>query len=288
MPQENHSKPKERAIVPEEKVAIGLPEVASTTSETTPAMEVHKHPHHITHKKRWGEYFLEFLMVFLAVFLGFVAENWRERFVDRKKEKDYMVAMVNDLKQDTARLRNFIRQQKLKVVQLDSLIDLLAASEKTDFVSIYYYGRRATIRGHFYPNDETFQQLRGTGGIRLIRNKGIIDSLRDYSSHLTLLNDNELLEEKELDDLHDIAGRIFDIRIFQKMVTVSNNYLLSIKRFDGEIKSLMTSDPSIINDYCLKLHYLKYTAASIVRRYAVAEEKATKLITMIKQTYHLE
>ena len=41
-------------------------------------MEVHKHPHHITHKKKWGEYLLEFLMLFLAVFLGFVAENIRE------------------------------------------------------------------------------------------------------------------------------------------------------------------------------------------------------------------
>ena len=33
-------------------------------------MEVHKHPHHVTHKKKWGEYVLEFLMLFLAVFLA--------------------------------------------------------------------------------------------------------------------------------------------------------------------------------------------------------------------------
>ncbi len=24
----------------------------------TENMEVHKHPHHVTHKKKWGEYFL--------------------------------------------------------------------------------------------------------------------------------------------------------------------------------------------------------------------------------------
>ena len=44
----------------------------------TEEMEVHKHPHHVAHKKKWGEYFLEFLMLFLAVFLGFMAENVRE------------------------------------------------------------------------------------------------------------------------------------------------------------------------------------------------------------------
>src|SRR5436309_1167001 len=53
-------------------------------------MEVHKHPHHVTHKKKWGEYFLEFILLFLAVFLGFVAENIREDAVEKHKEKQYM------------------------------------------------------------------------------------------------------------------------------------------------------------------------------------------------------
>ena len=32
-------------------------------SPQTETMEVHKHPHHITHKKKWTEYVLESLMV---------------------------------------------------------------------------------------------------------------------------------------------------------------------------------------------------------------------------------
>ena len=40
-------------------------------------MEVHK-SHNLTHKKKWGKYLLEFFMLFLAVFLGFIAENVRE------------------------------------------------------------------------------------------------------------------------------------------------------------------------------------------------------------------
>ncbi len=43
--------------------------------QATGNMEVHKHPHHVMHKKNMGEYFLEFIMLFLAVFLGFLAEN---------------------------------------------------------------------------------------------------------------------------------------------------------------------------------------------------------------------
>jgi len=32
-------------------------------------MEVHKHPHHVMHKKNWKEYVLEFFMIFFAVTL---------------------------------------------------------------------------------------------------------------------------------------------------------------------------------------------------------------------------
>src|SRR5215203_7381386 len=63
-------------------------------------MEVHKHPHHVTHKKKWGEYLLEFLMLFLAVFLGFVAENIREHQVEHAREKIYMRSMIADLTSD--------------------------------------------------------------------------------------------------------------------------------------------------------------------------------------------
>ena len=37
-------------------------------------MEVHD-PHHPTHKKKWSENIIEFVMLFLAVSMGFIAEN---------------------------------------------------------------------------------------------------------------------------------------------------------------------------------------------------------------------
>src|SRR5664279_3130728 len=55
--------------------------------QETENMEVHKHPHHVTHKKKWGEYLLEFLMLFLAVFLGFIAENVREHIIEKDRAK---------------------------------------------------------------------------------------------------------------------------------------------------------------------------------------------------------
>src|SRR2546423_11024908 len=68
--------------------------------QETENMEIHKHPHHVTHKKKWGEYLLEFLMIFLAVFLGFIAENQREHIVEHQREKKFAKRLLSDLRQD--------------------------------------------------------------------------------------------------------------------------------------------------------------------------------------------
>ncbi len=49
-----------------EQITPAQPELRITDLQTE-TMEVHKHPHHVTHKKKWGEYLLEFFMLFLAV-----------------------------------------------------------------------------------------------------------------------------------------------------------------------------------------------------------------------------
>ena len=46
-------------------------------------MEVHAHTH--TPRKKWTHYFWEFLMLFLAVFCGFLAENQREDMVEHQR-----------------------------------------------------------------------------------------------------------------------------------------------------------------------------------------------------------
>ena len=64
-------------------------------------MEVHHHPDLHHKKKNFKEYFLEFLMIFLAVTTGFFAESIREHLVEKATEKDYMKKIVGDLKYDT-------------------------------------------------------------------------------------------------------------------------------------------------------------------------------------------
>ena len=54
----------------EPSTVVVIRQNAESTNSEIENMEVHKHPHHITHKKKWREYFLEFFMIFVAVFLA--------------------------------------------------------------------------------------------------------------------------------------------------------------------------------------------------------------------------
>src|SRR5215510_7831554 len=65
-------------------------------------MEVHQHIH--TPRKKFTHYLWEFLMLFLAVFCGFLAENFREQFMDHRREIQYMKSMLADLDSDTTQL----------------------------------------------------------------------------------------------------------------------------------------------------------------------------------------
>ncbi|HEY5968878.1 MAG TPA: hypothetical protein VIU35_12955, partial [Chitinophagaceae bacterium] len=86
-------------------------------------MEVHAHTH--TPRKKLTHYFWEFLMLFLAIFCGFLAENQREHFIEHRREKEFMNSMLSDLRSDTAK-SNAVHQTFSIVVQhIDSLIPLL-------------------------------------------------------------------------------------------------------------------------------------------------------------------
>src|SRR3982751_5614401 len=85
----------------EESIVTPYPDTINPNQESE-KMEVHKHPHHITHKKNWAEYLLEFFMLFLAVFLGFLVENFREHRVEKERGEEYVRSFREDLCKDTA------------------------------------------------------------------------------------------------------------------------------------------------------------------------------------------
>src|SRR5205814_527842 len=82
-------------------------------------MEVHHHPH--VQKKNFKEYFLEFVMIFLAVTLGFFAEGIRESISDHSKEKEFILSMMQDLRDDTSSISTTANE----LISVSTLVDTM-------------------------------------------------------------------------------------------------------------------------------------------------------------------
>ena len=109
--------------------------VTDTSNQETENMEVHHHGHHHEHhegKRSRKSYFWEFLMLFLAVFCGSLAEYGLEHKIENDREKAFIETMISDLKEDTTLLGESIIQFKQKGIEIDSLTILLNSSNIKD------------------------------------------------------------------------------------------------------------------------------------------------------------
>jgi hypothetical protein len=249
-------------------------------------MEVHHHPD-LQHKpKRWKEYFLEFLMIFLAVTMGFFAESLRENLVNNDKEKNYMESMVVDLKKDTSSAERTIVFQNLLMKKIDSALSIpveklkdINAQDTFFHYFVYFYSWITTFRRY----DNTITQLKNAGGFSVIRNKTVIDSI----SSLNILYDNVITNSnfylgrwQRLDefamqmiilpaapnDIHDSIYRTYPYHkeVFTRYDLPLLQQLYSFMRFEK-------SDIEVNRD--VEMRYM---------------HEATRLITLIKNEYHLD
>jgi len=137
-------------------------------------MEVHKHPHDVTHKKKWGEYFLEFLMIFLAVTLGFFAENIRENISDSHREKEFARELYAEFYADsivfsqklTARLEKEKACDYLYRYIKDSSLTGLPKAFYPAYTMVFYMINSFT----FEPKDGVLNQLKNSGSLRYFKN----------------------------------------------------------------------------------------------------------------------
>ena len=175
IPANIHSKDPQEEIIPINNVGTITP------NKETENMEVHHHPD-LHHKpKKWKEYFLEFLMIFLAVTLGFFAENIREHQVAKDREMQYILSLVQDLKGDIAAFNENANFWKKRVKGIDSMMYYIKPPFKKENTERAYYWAIETFDfTDFKYHDGTIEQLRNAGDFRLIQKRIVIDSLVAY------------------------------------------------------------------------------------------------------------
>src|SRR5579862_97276 len=154
-------------------------------------MEVHHHPN--VEKKTFKEYFLEFLMIFLAVTMGFFAESLRENIADKDKEKEYITSLVQNLKDDTASLVNVLAENKMKIEKMQDVMSF-SLKNLSDRAIRKHFFKSCNFIGYysvFKSNDATMMQLKNSGGLRLIKRKNVADSISFYDNMVKIIRSEE-------------------------------------------------------------------------------------------------
>ena len=221
-------------------------------------------------------------MLFLAVTLGFFVENQREHYVEHQRELQYMRSMVEDLKLDTTELTGHIRMRIERDEMLDSLVYLLTQTNiRENGNSIYYIGRIVSPPISFFPNDRTIQQLKSAGGLRLIRDMDISNSIMAYDRKMRQ-SVFELGDEQQVRGEYRLsANKIFSGQVFHEMMKNKG-----IKRPIGN-PALFSEDKALLNEFIMETQYLEKVNQKQAARAQELVDQARKLIADIVKEYHL-
>jgi hypothetical protein len=245
-------------------------------------MEVHAHTH--TARKNWKHYFWEFLMLFLAVFCGFLAENQREHMIEHQREKKFIRSLISDLSADTSRLGNIINLRNERVVMLDSFMVLLNKPDAEAYGrTIYYFNSYATrgVAFRFTAADGTMQQLKNGGNLRLIQKTSVSDSIIAYDVVNRGYVWGNLDEEEIMDTYRNVAENIFDGRVLNAMRDQDNNVFI----LDYDPPFRKSEDGIFRLNY--RLHMLSIYNKTMRYQARNLKEKAAQLILQLKKEYHL-
>lgn len=148
-------------------------------------MEVHHHGH--TPRKKWTHYLWEFLMLFLAITLGFFVENQREHYIEDIRARDFAKTLIKDLQSDTAAIHAHNRSAKIFIANADSLLTLFNTRlEGRNSSRFSFYSRFVYWTVPITWNRATFEQIKNSGSLRYFKNYQLLEKLTKYEA---IIND---------------------------------------------------------------------------------------------------
>jgi hypothetical protein len=243
-------------------------------------MEVHAHTH--TPRKKWTHYFWEFLMLFLAVFCGFFAEYQLEHKIEKDKEKQYINSLLEDLYEDTVALSATIKEFDGHLKRNDTLIKLLTSNDiKNHGGDLYYLGRRASRSVRLALHDFTVQQMKSSGGFRLIRNQIVSKAIIEYYNRMVFIEYLNGIESNESDEYRKLATEVFHPGIFNSIVKPDNTVI----RPDNT-QLLLTYDTQVLLRLAGMVSYIRNTKLGLMKAESEMKTAATELIQLIKKEYN--
>ena len=237
-------------------------------------MEVHTHTH--TARKKWTHYFWEFLMLFLAVFCGFLAEYQLEHQIEKDRARQYLRSFYADLINDTIAISASIAEFNDKVSALkygrecyDSLKMNNYSGRCVTNLIIHSVGFR-----DFIQSDQTLQQLKNAGGLRLL-NKQDADSILLYDK---MVRSYISFETTGFQPRQNELRLAMDLVIDYESAGLTSEFNQNPVVFKDD-KKLLNRYFNLLNSYSIYCMLLRNNLVQL-------KQKATGLLVYLKNKYH--
>ena len=248
-------------------------------------MEVHHHSHSPSlpagqKGKKWTHYFWEFLMLFLAVFCGFLAENQREHMIEHNRAKQFARSLLSDLKADTIALNTAIGFGSKKIKAVDSLIaQLEQPKEKWKDTLVYTYSSSAGRIRPYGHNSGTYEQMKASGSLRYFRQE-LTDLLNQYDVQAKKAKVREEIHMNYATNrLNPFLLEVIDIRAAIQIQDGSlPTHALVFRKTDPETIALWMNYAAVVQS----------TEERTLIEYNNMLAIAKKIIVALEKEYHLE
>lgn len=127
----------------------------------------------------------EFSVIVIGVLVALGVESWREDVAERTLEFEYLQRLQNDFHEDAERITRAIEATTVQQGHIDSALAVLkdeGANTEDNLLSVFLASRSIWSR----EIGATFQELFGTGQLRIVRNPDLRIRLVEFYSYLSI------------------------------------------------------------------------------------------------------
>ena len=228
-------------------------------------------------------------MLFLAVTLGFFVENQREHVVEHQRAKVYAANLYEELGKDTTNLNRLIARYTEIAGKLDTFCLLVKGNEMKNVTSgmLYYYSYYVTKVEYFSSNNTTFEQLKGSGNLRIMGNE-LAYKIGEYDKLNRELEKEYGLSRAEFAKMEELHFKVFDIYTSENIFSSGQANEMRDSAF--HMNNLpVKNDPELMREYTGWVKFEANLYRFQAKRYlSLLKQSATELLGILKKEYHLK
>lgn len=260
-------------------------------------MEVHHHAH--TSRKSWTHYFWEFLMLFLAVFCGFLAEYQLEHKIEKDRAKELARSFYQELKNDSAtavlKLNERVKQEASLKYLVDYFKDSSLTSLPKSFAISFQYGINFRTPTLFEPRTIILEQLKNSGSLRYFKNEELQTLIGDLTVIIRNIYDRQELETQyRLSYINPLIMAYYDYDFDARLKENDQSVFDGIQQYENspEIIPYRLSHPEKIDRENIirvlsfyRSNVISSTRSNFIKKYV---DINSRLLDILRHVYHIK